>query len=40
MTMGIEMFFIAGVTMVLGAVWVVSYNLDIILRILVGVLGD
>ncbi len=39
MSMGIEMFFIAGVTMVLGAVWVVSYNLDIILRILVGVLG-
>jgi len=39
MTMGIEMFFIAGVTMVLGAVWVVTYNLDIILRMLVGVLG-
>jgi putative ABC transport system permease protein len=39
MKMGIEMFFIAGVTMVLGAVWVVSYNLDVILLILAGVLG-
>jgi len=37
--MGIEMFFIAGMMMVLGAVWVVSYNLDIILRILVVTLG-
>lgn len=39
MTMGIEMFFLAGVTMVLGAVWVVVYNLDVILRILASVLG-
>jgi putative ABC transport system permease protein len=39
MTMGIEMFFLAGVTMVLGAVWVVVYNLDVILRILAAVLG-
>ncbi len=37
--MGIEMFFLAGVVMVLGAVWVVSYNLDIILRFLVAILG-
>jgi putative ABC transport system permease protein len=37
--MGIEMFFLAGVMMVLGAVWVVSYNLDVILRFLVRVLG-
>ncbi|MDM8000829.1 MAG: FtsX-like permease family protein [Dehalococcoidia bacterium] len=39
MTMGIEMFFLAGVTMVLGAVWIVSYNLDVILRILAAVVG-
>jgi putative ABC transport system permease protein len=37
--MGIEMFFLAGVMMVLGAVWLVIYNLDVILRILAGVLG-
>jgi putative ABC transport system permease protein len=39
MTMGMEMFFLVGITMVLGAIWAVSYNLDVILRILVGVLG-
>jgi len=39
MKMGIEMFFLTGMMMVLGAVWVVSYNLDIVLRILVSVLG-
>ena len=37
--MGMEMFFFAGVTMVLGAVWVVSYNLDLILHLLVAVVG-
>ena len=37
--MGIEMFFLTGMVMVLGAVWVVSYNLDIILRFLVAILG-
>jgi putative ABC transport system permease protein len=39
MKMGIEMFFLTGMMMVLGAVWVVSYNLDIVLRILVSGLG-
>jgi len=39
MTMGIEMFFIVGLTMVLGGIWAVSYNLDIVLRILTASLG-
>ncbi|MCX5991265.1 MAG: FtsX-like permease family protein [Chloroflexi bacterium] len=34
LSMGIEMFFLSGMIMVLGAVWVVTYNLDILLRIL------
>jgi len=38
--MGIEMFFLTGMVMVLGAVWVVSFNLDFILRFLVRVLGQ
>ena len=37
--MGIEMFFLTGMVMVLGAVWVVSYNLDVLLRFLVAILG-
>ena len=37
--MGMEMFFLVGMMMVLGAVWVVAYNLDIILRLLVAVVG-
>jgi putative ABC transport system permease protein len=37
--MGIEMFFIAGVMMVLGAVWVVVYNLDWMLSISTVFLG-
>jgi putative ABC transport system permease protein len=39
MKMGMEMFFLVGITMVLGAIWAVSYNLDVILRILVGAVG-
>jgi putative ABC transport system permease protein len=34
LTMGIEMFFLSGMIMVLGAVWVVTHNLDILLGIL------
>ncbi len=37
--MGMEMFFLVGVLMVLGAVWMVSYNLDVILRMVVAVAG-
>jgi putative ABC transport system permease protein len=37
--MGIDMFFIAGVMMVLGAVWVVIFNLDWIMRVVTVVLG-
>ena len=37
--MGMEMFFFAGVIMVLGAVWVVSYNMDVVLHLLVGIVG-
>jgi putative ABC transport system permease protein len=37
--MGIDMFFIAGVMMVLGAVWVVIFNLDWIMRIVTFILG-
>ena len=37
--MGVEMFFLTGMVMVLGAVWVVSYNLDVLLRFLVAILG-
>lgn len=36
---GIEMFFLSGMMMVLGAVWVVTYNLDLLLRILTVILG-
>ncbi len=39
MKMGMEMFFIVGMTMVLGGIWAVSYNLDIVLRILTASLG-
>ncbi len=39
LNMGMEMFFFVGVTMVLGAVWVVSYNLDIVLHALEAVAG-
>ncbi len=39
LSMGMEMFFFAGLVMVLGAVWVVSYNLDVLLRLLVGLAG-
>ncbi len=39
MKAGIEMFFISGMMMVLGAVWVVSYNLSILFRLLNAVLG-
>ncbi len=39
LSMGMEMFFFAGVIMVLGAVWVVSYNLDVVLHVLVGLAG-
>src|SRR6185437_11581556 len=35
---GIEVFFLAGVTMVLGAVWIAMYNLDAALRPLAGAL--
>ena len=34
LSMGIEMFFLSGMIMVLGAIWVVTYNLDILLRVL------
>ena len=34
MTQGIEIFFISGIMIVIGAVWVVIYNADIIFRIL------
>jgi putative ABC transport system permease protein len=34
LSFGIEMFFLSGMIMVLGAVWVVTYNLDILLGIL------
>jgi putative ABC transport system permease protein len=34
LSFGIEMFFLSGMMMVLGAVWVVTYNLDILLGIL------
>lgn len=37
LSMGIEMFFLSGVMMVLGAVWVVTFNLDILLRILTAI---
>ncbi|RLC93564.1 MAG: ABC transporter permease [Chloroflexi bacterium] len=37
--MGIEMFFMSGMMMVLGAVWVVAFNLDVLLRILTATLG-
>ncbi len=37
--MGIEMFFLTGIMMVLGAVWVVTYNMDLLLRLLTFVLG-
>jgi len=36
---GMEMFFISGIMMVLGAVWVVIYNLNLLLRILTIILG-
>ncbi len=36
---GIEMFFIVGITMVLGGVWMVSYNLDLVMRLLVWAVG-
>lgn len=36
---GIEMFFLAGIMMVLGAVWVVTYNLDILLGGLTAIVG-
>jgi putative ABC transport system permease protein len=39
MKMGMEMFFLVGIMMVLGAVWMVAYNLDIILRLLVTLVG-
>jgi putative ABC transport system permease protein len=35
---GIEIFFLAGITMVLGAVWIAMYNLDAALRPLAGAL--
>lgn len=39
MTQGIEIFFISGIMIVIGAVWVVMYNSDIIFRILTLLLG-
>jgi putative ABC transport system permease protein len=35
--MGIEMFFLSGMMMVLGAVWIVSFNLDVLLRVLTAI---
>jgi putative ABC transport system permease protein len=39
MKTGIEMFFISGMMMVLGAVWVISYNLSILFRLLTTISG-
>ncbi len=39
LSMGIEMFFLSGMIMVLGAVWLVIYNLDILLGILTALLS-
>ncbi|MBM4445087.1 MAG: FtsX-like permease family protein [Chloroflexi bacterium] len=39
LSMGIEMFFLSGMIMVLGAVWVVIYNLNALLGILTAVLS-
>lgn len=39
LSMGIEMFFLSGMIMVLGAVWLVIYNLDVLLGILTAVLS-
>ncbi len=39
MKSGIEMFFIVGITMVLGGVWMVSYNLDLVMRLLMRAAG-
>ena len=35
----IELFFLGGIFMVLGGVWIVTYNLDVVLRILTATLG-
>jgi putative ABC transport system permease protein len=39
MSAGIELFFLSGIMLVIGGVWVVIFNTDIILRIVVAVLG-
>ena len=37
LNMGIEMFFLSGIIMVLGAVWVITFNLDVLLGILTAI---
>jgi putative ABC transport system permease protein len=39
MQQGIEMFFISGIMLVIGGVWVVMYNSDLVLRSIVAVVG-
>ena len=39
MTQGIDLFFISGIMIVIGAVWVVIYNSDLLLRAIVAVFG-
>lgn len=39
MNEGIEMFFLSGIMIVIGAVWVVIYNSDLLLNAIVGVFG-
>ena len=39
MQAGIELFFLSGIMLVIGGVWVVIFNTDIILRVVVAVLG-
>jgi putative ABC transport system permease protein len=39
MTQGIEMFFISGIMIVIGGVWVVIYNSDLLLRAVVTIFG-
>jgi putative ABC transport system permease protein len=39
MTQGMEMFFLSGIMLVIGAVWVVVYNSDLLLALVVAVFG-
>ncbi|MBI2854911.1 MAG: FtsX-like permease family protein [Chloroflexi bacterium] len=39
MRQGIEMFFLSGIVMVLGGVWAITYNSDLLLKLLVGLTG-